>query len=225
MLYLKNVVKRYNSDKTVLKDINLHIHQGEMVFVVGLSGAGKSTLMKLITREEKPTSGTIQIYDNAIGKLVNIDDIKPHQYRRNIGIVFQDVNLIEEKNVFENIAFPLQVLGVGKKEISKRVSEVLQMTGISNLRDKKPNELSGGEKQRVGIARALVNKPSMLIADEPTGNLDYKTTESIMHLLSHINKLGTTIIMVTHDINAVNNSTGRILQIHNGGIHNDVIKR
>lgn len=224
MLYFRDVKKSYTKDKLVLKGINLHIRKGEMIFVIGLSGAGKSTLMKMITREEKPTSGTIQIFNEETHSLVNIDTIKPHIYRRKIGIVFQEVNLIEEKSVFDNIAFPLQVLGENKKTITQRVNEVLSMTGIEYLKNKMPSELSGGEKQRVGIARALINKPSLLIADEPTGNLDYKTTESIMNLLSHINKLGTTVIMVTHDINAVNNSTGRILQIYDGIIYNDVIK-
>ena len=224
MLYFRDVKKSYTNDKLVLKGINLHIKKGEMVFVIGLSGAGKSTLMKMITREEKPTSGTIQILNEETNSLVNIDTIKPHIYRRKIGIVFQEVNLIEEKSVFDNIAFPLQVLGENKKIIAQRVNEVLSMTGIEHLKNKMPGELSGGEKQRVGIARALINKPSLIIADEPTGNLDYKTTESIMNLLSHINKLGTTVIMVTHDIIAVNNSTVIILQIYEGIIYNDVIK-
>lgn len=224
MLYFDNVKKSYEKDKEVLKNINLHIAKGQMVFVIGLSGAGKSTLMKLITREIKPTSGNIRIWDKDKNAHVNIDTIKPYIYRRNIGIVFQDVNLIDEKDVFDNIAFPLQVLGEGRKKIAEKVNEVLSMTGIEHLKFKRPKELSGGEKQRVGIARALVNRPSILIADEPTGNLDYKTTESIMNLLSHINSLGTTVIMVTHDVNAVNNSKGRILQIHDGIIYNDVVK-
>lgn len=224
MLTLENVNKSYTKNVPVLKNINLHIKKGEMVFIVGLSGAGKTTLMKLITREEKQSSGTIKMLDTTTNTRIDIETIKPHVYRRQLGIVFQDYKLISTKNVFDNIAYPLQVFGEPSKVIKKRVEEVVQRIGIEYLLYKKPNELSGGEKQRVGIARALVNNPSILLADEPTGNLDYKTTEDIMRLLSAINQSGTTVIMVTHDTNAVSRCHGRILQVHDGEIIQDIIK-
>lgn len=224
MLSLENVNKSYNKNIPVLKNINLNINQGEMVFIVGLSGAGKTTLMKLITREEKQTSGTIKIFNKEINQMVNIESIKPHIYRRQIGIVFQDYKLISTKNVFDNIAYPLHVFGENSKLIKKRVFDVAHIIGIEHLLYKYPNELSGGEKQRVGIARALINKPSILLADEPTGNLDYKTTDDIMKLLSAINRGGTTVIMVTHDTNAVSRCHGRVLQVHDGEIIQDIIK-
>lgn len=224
MLTLENVNKSYIKNIPVLKNINLHIKQGEMVFIVGLSGAGKTTLMKLITREEKQSSGTIKVLDSVTGERVNIENIKPHIYRRNIGIVFQDYKLISTKTVYDNIAYPLQVFGKSSKEIKKRVEEVVQTIGIEYLLYKYPDELSGGEKQRVGIARALISNPPILLADEPTGNLDYKTTDDIMKLLSLINKQGTTVIMVTHDTNAVSRCHGRILQVHNGEIIQDILK-
>lgn len=224
MLTLENVCKCYTSNVPVLKNINLHIGKGEMVFIVGLSGAGKTTLMKLITREEKQTSGSIKVLHPTTGEKVDIESIKPHIYRRNIGIVFQDYKLISTKNVYDNIAYPLQVFGESPIEIKRRVEEIIQIIGIENLLYKYPNELSGGEKQRVGIARALINKPQILLADEPTGNLDYKTTEDIMKLLSLINKHGTTVIMVTHDTTAVSRCSGRILQVHDGEIIQDILK-
>ena len=224
MLLLQNVNKSYTINVPVLKNINLHIKKGEMVFIVGLSGAGKTTLMQLITREEKQSSGIIKMYDSKTNELTDIETIKPHIYRRQIGIVFQDYKLISGKNVFDNIAYPLQVFGESSKVIKAEVEKVVQRVGIENLLYKYPNELSGGEKQRVGIARALINKPSILLADEPTGNLDYKTTEDIMRLLTSINKQGTTVIMVTHDTNAVSRSHGRILQVHDGEIIQDMVK-
>lgn len=224
MLTLENVYKSYTKNIPVLKNINLHIKQGEMVFIVGLSGAGKTTLMKLITREEKQSSGTIKMLDTLSNQRVDIETIKPHIYRRQIGIVFQDYKLILTKSVFDNIAYPLQVFGESTRDIKKRVEEVAQTVGIEYLLHKHPNELSGGEKQRVGIARALVNNPAILLADEPTGNLDYKTTEDIMRLLSAINRSGTTVIMVTHDTNAVSKCHGRILQVHDGEIIQDLVK-
>ena len=224
MLTLENINKSYTKNIPVLKNINLHIKQGEMVFIVGLSGAGKTTLMKLITREEKQSSGTIKMLDIKTNTRIDIETIKPHVYRRQLGIAFQDYKLISTKNVFDNIAYPLQVFGEPTKVIKKRVEEVAQRVGIEYLLYKDPNELSGGEKQRVGIARALVNNPAILLADEPTGNLDYKTTEDIMKLLSSINKSGTTVIMVTHDTNAVSHCHGRILQVHDGEIIQDIIK-
>lgn len=224
MLTLENVSKSYTKNIPVLKNINLHIRKGEMVFIVGLSGAGKTTLMKLITREEKQSSGTIKVLNSSTGERLDIESIKPHIYRRNIGIVFQDYKLISTKNVYDNIAYPLQVFGESSKNIKTRVEEVVQTIGIEYLLYKYPNELSGGEKQRVGIARALVNKPQILLADEPTGNLDYKTTDDIMKLLSIINKKGTTVIMVTHDTNAVSMCHGRILQVHDGEIIQDILK-
>ena len=224
MLKLEGITKAYNKEKLVLKETNLEIQSGDMVFIVGLSGAGKTTLMKLITREEKPTTGIIKMLDSTKNEYINIENYKPHRYRRQLGIVFQDYKLIETKTVFENIAYPMYVLGESKKNTQVRVQEISHMVGIDDLLSKYPSELSGGERQRVGIARALVNKPSILLADEPTGNLDYKTTQDIMKLLASINKMGTTIIMVTHDTNAVNQSKGRLLQIHNGQVIQDIRK-
>lgn len=225
MLTLENISKEYTKGIHVLRNINLHIESGDMVFVVGLSGAGKTTLVRLITREEKPTEGTVKILDTKKQRLINIEDYKPHIYRRKLGIVFQDDKLIENKSAFDNVAYPLYVLGENHRRINERVTEIMRMIGIDYLQDKLPSELSGGEKHRVGIARAIINRPSILLADEPTSNLDYKTSNDIMSLLSYINKTGTTIIMVTHDTNAVGNSAGRILQIHDGQIATDIRKK
>lgn len=224
MLIFESVSKSYTKNISVLKNINLRIEKGSMVFIVGLSGAGKTTLMKLITREEKQSGGKIKFLDAKRNSYTDIEMIKPHLYRRQIGIVFQDYKLISTKTVYDNIAYPLHVFGDYPRDIKRQVQEVAQTVGIESLLTKYPNELSGGEKQRVGIARALINKPSLLLADEPTGNLDYKTTDDIMRLFSRINKAGTTIIMVTHDTNAVNKCHGRILQVHDGEIIQDIVK-
>lgn len=223
MITLENITKKYN-DTTVLRDINLNIPQGDMVFIIGMSGAGKTTLMKLITREETPSSGKIYIKDSLSGKRTDITTYKPHVYRKKLGIVFQDYKLIERKTIFENIAYPLQVFGESKRDIKILVEKVTNMIGIDYLLDKYPNELSGGEMQRVGIARALVTSPSVILLDEPTGSLDPRTTNEIMNLLKRINSFGTTIIMVTHDINAINTSLGRIIRLHDGTIVQDIRK-
>lgn len=224
MLSLSKIYKSYNKDILVLNNINLFIKKGELVFIVGMSGAGKTTLMKLITREEKPTEGKITLYDSSKKDYIDIEKIKPHIYRRKLGIIFQDYKLIETKNVYENIAYPLHVFGEQRKIIKQEVERIAQIVGIDYLLYKKTTELSGGERQRVGIARALVTKPEILLADEPTGNLDYKTSTDIMKLLSDINKQGTTVIMITHDTNVVKNQPGRIIQIHEGKVIQDLSK-
>lgn len=225
MLMLENITKSYDKENLVLRDINLNIKKGEMVFIVGLSGAGKTTLMKLITREEQPTTGNIFIYDKDLQQMANIENYKPHIYRRKLGIVFQDYKLIDTKTVFENIAYPLQVFGENTTKIKDRVKHITETVGIDYLINKYPSELSGGESQRVGIARALINNPSILLLDEPTGNLDYRTTADIMNILTEINRRGTTIIMVTHDTKAVESCSGRILQVHDGMIIKDIQRK
>ncbi|MCX7831196.1 MAG: ATP-binding cassette domain-containing protein [Acidobacteria bacterium] len=222
MISFSHVTKIYKNGVKAVDDITFDIAPGEFVYFVGESGAGKSTIIKLITKEELPTQGVVSFLDPQKGERVNISKLKTHIYRRKIGIVFQDFKLIKDKTVYENIAYPLQVLGENKNKIRNRVNEVTELVRINNLLNKFPHELSGGEQQRVAIARAIINRPSLLLADEPTGNLDFRTTEEIMNLLSEINKMGTTILMVTHDIQAVKCVKGRIIQVYKGRIINDI---
>lgn len=223
MITVTHLGKEYVKGKRVLDDLNFDIEKGEMVFIIGESGAGKSTLIKIITREIAPTEGIIEFYDSNRESLVNIFSYKPYIYRRNIGIVFQDFKLIQSKTCYENIAYPLRVLGESNSRIDKKVNDILKATGISYIKNKYPNEISGGEQQRVGIARALINRPLLLLADEPTGNLDFQTRKEIMDLFVEANNRGTTILMVTHDNGAVKYvKKGRILYIHKGRLLEDV---
>ena len=214
MIKFVKVNKQY-SDEICLKDINLKIDKGEFVFLLGHSGAGKSSILKLISREEKITSGKLTVDKQNIA---SIKDNKIHKYRRNIGIIFQDYRLLKEKTVYENVELALRVVGENPKKIKQKVMEVLDKVGIADKYNKYPDELSGGECQRVGIARAIVNKPSIVIADECTGNLDMENSISIMKLLSEINEEGITVIMATHNLELVKEFPRRIVKIEDGQI-------
>jgi len=219
LIYFKNVCKEYESTETLaLSDVSFDIKHGEFVFVIGESGAGKSTITRLILADEKITSGSIIVDGTELSLLKNKQI--PY-YRRSLGIVFQDFRLLSAKNVYNNIAFALRVRGASSEEIKKIVPKCLELVKISDKAKCMPDELSGGERQRVAIARAMVNNPKVLIADEPTGNLDPAMTEEIMQLLTEINDSGTTVIVVTHDINVVNSMHKRVIELRNGHIIRD----
>lgn len=215
MITFDQVSLQYDSKHTALKNISIHIDKGEFVFVVGPSGAGKSTFVKVLTHELVPEQGTVVVNGINITKLKRS---KVPYYRRTLGIVFQDFRLLSEKTVFENIAFVLRVTGAKSREIKERVNNVLDLVGLRNKAKELPSKLSGGEQQRVAISRALVNQPLLLIADEPTGNLDPVTSEEIMKLFNRINHMGTTIIMVTHNKDLVNAMHKRVINIEDGRI-------
>ena len=204
-----------------LNDVSFEIADGEFVFLVGQSGAGKSTILRLLIREEKAQSGTVLIDDINIGMLPEKEVPK---LRRNIGMVFQDFRLLPEKTISENVAFALQVLNKTPDEIKQTVPAVLDLVGLLDKANRKPEQLSGGEQQRVAIASALVNRPAILMADEPSGNLDPDTTVEIMRLLDQINKAGTTVIMATHDAGIVDQMRKRVIEITNGSIVRDQVQ-
>ncbi len=219
MISFDNVSKLYaNSTAPALDDINLNIEQGEFVFLVGASGSGKSSLLRLLLKEEKATSGTVTVDGINVGKLANR---KVPAFRRTMGIVFQDFRLLPGKSVFDNVAFGMEVIGKSKKEIEQRIPALLELVGLDEKAHRLPSELSGGEQQRVALARAFVNQPKLLLADEPTGNLDPSTSIGIMKLLDRINRTGTTIIMATHDVAIVDQMRKRIVQMENGKIIRD----
>ena len=218
MLEFIEVNKIYNNDVCALKDLSFKVEDGEFVFLIGASGAGKTSIIKILLREIKPTSGEI-IVDNV--NIVKLRNRKIPQLRKTMGVVFQDFRLLEGKTVFDNIKYPLQILGVSKRVITKRVTEILELVGLSDRANSFPNQLSGGEQQRVCIARALVNKPKYLIADEPTGNLDPNTSEGIMKLLLDVNAKGTTVIVSTHDRDIVNKLKKRVISMDHGEMIND----
>jgi len=214
-----NVSKQYkNSNTPALDGINLSIEQGDFVFLVGQSGSGKSSLLRLLLKEEKPTSGTVTVDGINVAKLPNR---KVPAFRRTMGIVFQDFRLLPGKTVFDNVAFGMEVIGKSKKEIQQRIPAILELVGLEEKAHRLPSELSGGEQQRVALARAFVNKPKLLLADEPTGNLDPSTSVGIMKLLDRINRTGTTIVMATHDVAIVDQMRKRIVQLENGKIIRD----
>ena len=221
MITFDDVSLNYDARHTALSNINIHIDKGEFVFIVGPSGAGKSTFVKILTHELVPETGSVIVNNIKINKL---KPSKVPYYRRSLGIVFQDFRLLSETTVFENIAFVLRVTGTKSKDIKERVNKVLDLVGLRGKEKELPSKLSGGEQQRVAIARALVNQPTLLIADEPTGNLDPKTSEEIMKLFTEINHMGTTIIMVTHNKDLVNAMHKRVVNIEEGHIVNDVKK-
>ena len=221
LIRLKNVKKQYKNGLVAIHDMNLKIEKGDFVFVIGSTGCGKSTLIKMLYREEKPTSGKIIIGGLDVGKLRNG---KVYKLRRKIGVVFQDFKLLNRLNVYENVAFAQEIFGIPKSEIYPKVLKVLDLVGLKNKAKSYPNELSGGEQQRVAIARAIINEPKILICDEPTGNLDDNTSMEIMKLLDEINKLGTTIIMVTHDRDIVERMGKRVLLLDSGRIVKDYEK-
>ena len=213
MIRLSDVVKEYESGTTALKGISLRIEDGEFVFLVGPSGSGKSTIIKLLTGEIVPTSGQIAV--NGFS-LTNIAERQIPLLRRSIGIIFQDFRLIEKKTVYENLSFAMRAVGSSPREIKKRIPYVLELVGLEEKTDRYPNELSGGEQQRVAIARALINNPSTIIADEPTGNLDPARSLEIMRLLERINQLGTTMVVVTHEKDLVNQFKKRVVTLDQG---------
>lgn len=218
MIQFKNISKIYNKGIQALTNINLTIEKGEFMFLVGPSGAGKSTFIKLLLKEEEPTEGVILIDDEDITKLPRR---KVPYLRRNISVVFQDFRLLPSKTVYENIAFAMQVIEASPKEIRRQVPMVLGMVGLSDKAKQYPNELSGGERQRVSIARSIVNNPSILIADEPTGNLDPETAWEIMKVLRQINRRGTTVVMATHAKDIVDTMQQRVVALEKGRIVRD----
>jgi cell division transport system ATP-binding protein len=219
MIKFENVTMAYRKDgNPALNDVSFEIADGEFVFLVGQSGAGKSTILRLLIREESAQEGTVLIDDINLGMLPEKDVPK---LRRNIGMVFQDFRLLPEKTVSENVAFALQVLNKSPEEIKQTVPAVLDLVGLLDKANRRPEQLSGGEQQRVAIARALVNRPAILMADEPTGNLDPDTSVEIMRLLDQINKAGTTVIMATHDAGIVDQMRKRVIEITGGAIVRD----
>ena len=219
MIEFQNVSKLYESTQTwALSDISFFVDQGEFVFIVGSSGAGKSTITKLITGEENATEGIVLV--NGINTGVLTPKEMPY-FRRSIGMVFQDFRLLSSKNVFENVAFALRVRGAKMSEIRRVVPNALEMVGLSHKANVMPDELSGGEKQRAALARAMANNPSLLIADEPTGNLDPTMSQHIMSLLDEINRHGTTVVMITHDREIVNRFKKRVIEIDTGYVVRD----
>lgn len=218
MIEVYHLYKHYSHDSVALRDINMIIDRGEFVFIVGASGAGKSTLLRLFLREILPTKGIIKIFGRDITRLKNRE--VPY-LRRNLGMVFQDFRLLNDRNVFENVAFALRVLGAPAREIKKRVPLVLEMVGLKDKAFKKPDELSGGEQQRVCVARALVNRPAVLMADEPTGNLDPITALGIMNLFHEINIRGTTVIVATHAKELVDRFQKRVVVLEKGRVISD----
>ena len=218
MIEFQGVYKSYNTDSHALEDVNLHIDDGEFAFIVGSSGAGKSTFLKLIRREETPTSGEIIVNNFRLSRLKRKN--VPY-YRRTMGIVFQDFRLIDSMTVFENVAFPMRVIGKSRREIRRRVEHVLQLMDLQGKGHRYPPSLSGGEQQRVGLARALVNNPPLIIADEPTGNVDHQMAHDIIQLLTQINANGTTVLMVTHEHDLVQKFGHRIITLDQGRIVSD----
>ena len=218
MIILEDVSKSYSTGAPALNGISLHIEPGEFVFIVGDSGSGKSTLIKLLLRELTPTSGKIFVNKYDLSKLKRR---KIPKFRRNIGVVFQDFRLLKDRNVYENVAFAQRVIEVPPREMRKNVPSMLSMVGLAEKYKARPRELSGGEQQRVALARALVNKPPILLADEPTGNLDSKNSWEIMKLLEEINKSGTTVLVVTHNREIVNAMRKRVITMKKGIIVSD----
>jgi cell division transport system ATP-binding protein len=218
MIRLIDVQKEYDNGTKALKGVNMRIDDGEFVFLVGPSGSGKSTVIKLITGEIAATQGRLMVNGY---NLSNISARQIPYMRRTLGIIFQDFRLIEKKTVYENLAFAMRAIGASNRELRRRIPYVLQLVGLEQKADRYPSQLSGGEQQRVAIARALVNNPSMIIADEPTGNLDPQRSLEIMMLLERINELGTTVLVVTHEKALVNRFSKRVVAIENGRIISD----
>ncbi len=221
MIRLENVTKEYKNKTVALRNISAEISKGEFVFLVGSSGSGKSTFMKLLLKEEQPTEGTIWV----AGK--NMGEIAHHKIpflRRNIGCIFQDFKLLPNKSVYDNVAFALEVIGRPKSVIQSQVPQILELVGLTKKADNLPTELSGGEQQRVSIPRAFVNRPLILLADEPTGNLDPNTSVGIMRLLDRINKTGTTVVMATHDQGIVDSMRRRVIELDRGSLVRDQVR-
>ncbi|MDP4120254.1 MAG: cell division ATP-binding protein FtsE [Bacillota bacterium] len=220
MIEFKNVSKTYQNGTKALNNVNINIDKGEFVFIVGASGAGKSTFLKLIMHEETPTNGKIFINGTNV---TNMHHRKVPYLRRTMGIVFQDFRLIDKMTVFDNVAFAMRVIGASPSAVKRRVPYILGLVGLKDKANSRPSQLSGGEQQRVSLARALVNNPLMIIADEPTGNIDPEMSYEIIDLLSEINKYGTTIIVVTHEQNLVKQFNRRVIEIGNGQVIKDSV--
>ncbi|MBQ1172362.1 MAG: cell division ATP-binding protein FtsE [Lachnospiraceae bacterium] len=218
MITLDHVSKSYSTGAPALNDVSIHIEPGEFVFIVGDSGSGKSTLIKLLLRELLPTSGNIVVNGTNVGKLKHRQIPK---FRRNIGVVFQDFRLLMDRNVYENVAFAQRVVQIPNKQIRKNVPSILSVVGLAGKYKARPRQLSGGEQQRVAVARALVNEPPILLADEPTGNLDPKNSQEIMKLLEEINEKGTTVLVVTHNREIVNAMKKRVITMSQGVVVSD----
>lgn len=219
MILFDHVTKVYaNQQRPALDDVSLEIEKGEFVFLVGPSGSGKSTFLRLVLREEQPTKGQVWVLGKELNRLSNW---KIPALRRQIGTVFQDFRLLPNKTVFDNVAFALEVIGKPRSTVQRIVPDVLELVGLEGKEGRMPDELSGGEQQRVAIARAFVNKPAILIADEPTGNLDPATSEGIMKLLERINRTGTTVVMATHDAAIVDQMRKRVIELDQGHLVRD----
>jgi cell division transport system ATP-binding protein len=219
VIRFEKVTKTYpGSGRPALEQVSVDVEKGEFVFLVGQSGSGKSTALRLILRETRPSTGRVYVAGKEINRLAGW---KVPRLRRQIGTVFQDFRLLQNKTVTENVAFAMQVTGHSRAEIAKRVPETLELVGLDGKGDRMPDELSGGEQQRVAIARAFVNKPMILIADEPTGNLDPATSVGIMKLLDRINRTGTTVVMATHDAGVVDQMRKRVIELGNGRVVRD----
>ena len=218
MIELREVTKEYSKGVAALNGINLKIEQGEFVFIVGDSGSGKSTLIKLIMKELEPTSGTIIVNGNNLSRMKHR---KVAMYRRNIGVVFQDFRLLKDRNIYDNVAFAQKVIGESNRSIKKNVPSMLSMVGLAAKYRSYPRQLSGGEQQRVAIARALINEPKILLADEPTGNLDNHNAWEIMKLLEEINSRGTTVVVVTHNLEIVKAMNKRVITMKKGVVVED----
>lgn len=218
IIAMDHVSKQYSTGVEALSDVSICIHKGEFVFVVGKSGSGKSTFIKLLLKELNPTEGRIFVGGR------QVTDLKRKQvslYRRKIGVVFQDFRLLKNKTVFENVAFAQEIIGMTKRDIARNVPIMLEMVGLKGKEKMYPHELSGGEQQRVAIARALINQPTILLADEPTGNLDPKTAWDIMMLLEEVNKMGTTVVVVTHNNDVVDVMQKRVINLEDGVLVRD----
>ena len=218
MIKLEHVTKSYDGNHVALKDCSLEIIKGEFVFLVGTSGSGKSTFLRLLNKEERPDEGKIWVAGKDIGALPSW---KVPYLRRSLGCVFQDFKLLPNKTVAQNVAFALEVIGTNKRVVHNQVPQILDIVGLADKANNLPDQLSGGEQQRVSIARAFANRPQILLADEPTGNLDPNTTQGIMRLLDRINSLGTTVVMATHDQSIVNTMRRRVIQLDHGIVVRD----
>ncbi len=221
MIEILDVCKAYESGNRALRDINITIEDGEFVFIMGRSGSGKTTLLRLLIKEEEPSSGEIIVNGMELHRMRRR---QVPRYRRNFGIVFQDFRLLKDRNVFENVAFAQRVVGASSRAIRESVPEMLKLVGLSSKYKSLPQHLSGGEQQRVAIARALVNQPEILLADEPTGNLDHQNAVEIMDLLWDINQMGTTVVVVTHSQEIVEQMGGRVITLDRGRMVSDEIR-
>lgn len=218
IIALDHVSKQYSTGVDALEEVSIRIEKGEFVFIVGQSGSGKSTLIKILLKELQPSSGRLYIGGRQVTRMARKQIPK---YRRNIGVVFQDFRLLKDRTVYENVAFAQQIIGKGKKETIRNVTDILATVGLAEKMDAYPGQLSGGEQQRVAIARALVNKPTILLADEPTGNLDPHNAWEIMRLLDEVNKKGTTVVVVTHNNDVVDVMQKRVITLQKGSIIRD----